>query len=84
MNAAARRLRGKSADALTREHLLGDSEPWECWFSAAGVRAQVTPVAIFNDFGMLLQAAEQDLGLALVRELLAADALTDGDRKSVV
>ena len=76
--AAARRLRGKSADALTREHLLGDSEPWERWFSAAGVRAQVTPVAIFNDFGMLLQAAEQDLGLALVRELLAADALTDG------
>ena len=35
-------------------------------------------MAIFNDFGMMLQAAEQDLGLALVRELLAADALSDG------
>jgi len=35
----------------------------------------VQPVAVFNDAGMLLQAAEQDLGLALAPELLAADAL---------
>ena len=76
--AAARRLKGLQPDALAREHLLGDSEPWENFFAAAGVRTQVTPVAIFNDFGMMLQAAEQDLGLALVRELLAADALSDG------
>ena len=76
--AAAKRLRGKGVDALAREHLLGESEPWERWFSEAGVRTQVTPVAIFNDYGMMLQAAEQDLGLGLVRELLAADALADG------
>ena len=44
----------------------------------AGVRAQVTPVAVFNDFGMMLTATEQDLGLALVRELLAADAIAKG------
>ena len=76
--AAARRLRDAQPSALAREHLLGDGGPWEKWFAAAGVRTQVTPVAIFNDFGMMLQAAEQDLGLALVRELLAADALSDG------
>jgi LysR family transcriptional regulator, glycine cleavage system transcriptional activator len=38
----------------------------------------VTPVATFNDAGLMLQAAEQNLGLALARELLAADALCDG------
>ena len=31
-----------------------------------------------NDAGLMLQAAEQNLGLALARELLAADALRDG------
>ena len=36
------------------------------------------PVAVFNDAGLMLQAVEQNLGLALSRELLAADALADG------
>jgi LysR family glycine cleavage system transcriptional activator len=35
-------------------------------------------VASFNDVGLMLQASEQGLGLAVVRELLAADALRDG------
>ena len=73
-----RRLReGKPAD-LAREPLLGDSEIWEKWFAGAGVRTRVTPVATFNDVGLMLQAAEQGLGLAVARELLAADALRDG------
>ena len=38
----------------------------------------MTTVAIFNDAGLMLQAAEQSLGLALSREILAADALCDG------
>ena len=38
----------------------------------------MTTVAVFNDAGLMLQAAEQSLGLALCRELLAADALRDG------
>jgi LysR family glycine cleavage system transcriptional activator len=33
---------------------------------------------MFNDSGLMLQAAEQNLGLALSREILAADALCDG------
>jgi LysR family glycine cleavage system transcriptional activator len=38
----------------------------------------VTTVAVFNDAGLMLQATEQNLGLALSREILAADALSDG------
>ena len=38
----------------------------------------MNPVATFNDAGMMLQAAEQGLGIALGRELLAADALCAG------
>jgi len=69
---------GAQPEAFAREPLLGDLEVWTHWFKAAGVRAQVTPVAVFNDAGLMLQAAEQNIGLALSRELLAADALADG------
>lgn len=75
---AARRLLGAQPQALAREPLLGDSDLWERWFAAAGFRTRITPVASFNDAGLMLQAAEQNLGLALGRELLAADALHDG------
>ena len=74
----ALRLRAAKPADLAREPLLGDSEVWEQWFAGAGVRTRVTPVASFNDVGLMLQAAEQGLGLAVVRELLAADALRDG------
>ena len=76
--ATAHRLRGAPPEALARESLLGERELWERWFAAAGLAISVTPVAVFNDAGLMLQAAEQDLGLALSRELLAADALRDG------
>ncbi|MFL6630553.1 MAG: LysR substrate-binding domain-containing protein [Vitreoscilla sp.] len=74
---ASRLREGRPAD-LAREPLLGDSEVWEKWFAGAGVRTRVTPVASFNDVGLMLQATEQGLGLSVVRELLAADALRDG------
>ena len=75
---AAQRLnKGLPAD-LAREPLLGEADTWESWFAAAGTRVRPTPVASFNDVGLMLQAAEQGLGLAVVRELLAADALRDG------
>jgi LysR family glycine cleavage system transcriptional activator len=76
--AAARRLLGRAPAALADEPLLGDADVWESWLALAGVRCRVRPVASFNDAGMMLQAAEQDLGLALARELLVADALRDG------
>ena len=76
--AAARRLLGAQPEALAREPLLDDAALWQRWFAAAGLRTQVRTVAVFNDAGLMLQAAEQNLGLALGRELLAADALHDG------
>ncbi|HVO88841.1 MAG TPA: LysR substrate-binding domain-containing protein [Casimicrobiaceae bacterium] len=75
---AARRLAGAQPEAFAREPLLGDRDLWEQWFAAAGVKTQVTPVALFNDVGLMLQATEQNIGLAMCRELLAADALRSG------
>ena len=75
---AARRLLGARSDALAREPLLGEADLWQRWFAAAGVRTPVTTVAVFNDWGLMLQAAEQNLGLAIAFELLAADALREG------
>jgi LysR family glycine cleavage system transcriptional activator len=75
---AARRLQGAQPEAIAREPLLGDDDMWNDWFAAAGLRTNVRTVAVFNDAGLMLQAAEQNLGLALSRDLLAADALFDG------
>ncbi|MES2947078.1 MAG: LysR substrate-binding domain-containing protein [Pseudomonadota bacterium] len=76
--ALARRLAGCDARALTQEPLLGDADRWERWFALAGHPGRVNPVAVFNDMGLLVQAAEQGMGIALCRELVAADALRDG------
>ena len=75
---AARRLQGAQPEALAREPLLGDDDMWNDWFAAAGLRTNVRTVAVFNDAGLMLQAAEQNIGLALSRDLLAADALREG------
>ncbi len=76
--AAARRLLGRGTGSLADEPLLGDAELWRRWFALDDCRVPVNPVATFNDAGLLLQATEQDIGIALARELLAADALRDG------
>jgi LysR family glycine cleavage system transcriptional activator len=60
--AAARRLLGAQPEALAREPLLGHADLWKTWFAAAGVRTNVTTVAVFNDAGLMLQAAEQKPG----------------------
>jgi len=72
------RAEARLVDALAREPLLGYAELWERWFAEAGAPTRVTTVATFNDAGLMLQAVEQDLGLAISRELLAADALRAG------
>jgi LysR family glycine cleavage system transcriptional activator len=74
----ARRLAGGDPAALMHEPLLGEAQRWNRWFALAGQRCRIKPVAVFNDMGMLLQAAEQGLGIALGRQLVAADALRDG------
>ena len=75
---AAHRLRGREVLAWADEPLLGHAAAWQRWFALSGVRARINPVAAFNDAGLMLQAAEQNLGLALSREILAADALREG------
>jgi LysR family glycine cleavage system transcriptional activator len=76
--ARAARLRFGDHEAIAAEPLLGHAEQWTRFLSLCGCRLQAKTVAEFNDFGLLLQAAEQDLGVALASELLAADALQAG------
>jgi LysR family glycine cleavage system transcriptional activator len=74
---AAQRLTGKNVAALAHEPLLGAADLWEQWFALSGLKVRVNPVAVFNDAGLMLQAAEQNMGIALSREVLAADALRE-------
>lgn len=76
--ADAQRLAGQDPATLLREPLLGDPNIWQAWFAAAGVETTVAPVAEINDLGLMLQAAEQGMGLVYAPVLLAADALRDG------
>ena len=64
---AARRLLARDARTLADEPLLGSASLWARWFELNGLRVKVNPVAAFNDAGLMLQAAEQDMGLALAR-----------------
>jgi LysR family glycine cleavage system transcriptional activator len=76
--AAARRLHGHNTESLANEPLLGSPELWERWFALGCNKVVVNPVATFNDSGLMLQAVEQDIGIGLAREVLAADALREG------
>ncbi len=64
--------------ALAAQPLLGSTEDWTCFLALCGCALSGKTVADFNDGGLMLQAAEQDMGIALARELLAADALQRG------
>lgn len=74
--ALAHRLIGQPLEALASQPLLDDG--WREWFALAGLPVAPVVVASFNDAGVLLQAAEQGMGVALARELIAGDALLDG------
>jgi len=74
----AARLAGASLQALAAEPLIGSAGEWTQWLALGGAHLSSKPVADFNDFGLMLMATEQDLGISLVRELLAADALQAG------
>ena len=63
--------------ALAEEPLLGAAKLWDRWFEQLGMKVATQPVASFSDAGMMLQAAEQGMGLTLGRGLLAADALSE-------
>ncbi len=75
----AQRLVGAPLELLAQQPLLGDADLWQDWFAQAGHAGPVpAPVATFNDAALLGQAAEQGMGVALTRELFAADAVLDG------
>jgi LysR family transcriptional regulator, glycine cleavage system transcriptional activator len=76
--ARAERLATETPEALAAEPLLGPSDWWQRFLAESGVRWRGRSVADFNDAGLMLQAAEADMGIALARELLAADALQTG------
>jgi DNA-binding transcriptional LysR family regulator len=76
--ARAARLAFDDLEAIAREPLLGDHDKWERFLAQGGCRMRSRPVAEFNDAGLMLQATEQDLGIALARELFVADALASG------
>lgn len=72
-------LRGLQPADLLRFPMLAGTAEWELWLRPAGVvEPPPEPVASFNDAGLLLQAAETGLGLALARGLLVLDRLRDG------
>ena len=74
----AARLAGATVQQLAAEPLLGDADQWARWLALSGVRLVAKPVADFNDAGLMLQATELDLGITLVQEVPAADALQSG------
>jgi len=74
----ALRLRNRGPEAFVDEPLLGSSKLWDRWFEQVGLKVATQPVASFSDAGLMLQAAEQGMGITLGRGLLAADALVDG------
>lgn len=76
--ARAARMRHGDHDAIASQPLLGPSERWRDFLALSGSTLSGKSVADFNDAGLMLQAVESDLGIALARELLAADALQAG------
>lgn len=55
-----------------------DVTPWHSWFAAVGKAGGGQQLALFNDAGLLLRAAEQGFGIALVKAVLAQDAIAAG------
>ncbi|HZF78473.1 MAG TPA: LysR substrate-binding domain-containing protein, partial [Rubrivivax sp.] len=74
----AARLARATPQQLAAEPLLGDADQWSRWLQLSGAKLAAKPVADFNDAGLMLQATELDLGITLVQELPAADALQAG------
>lgn len=55
-----------------------DATPWHSWFQDHGQTGAGQQLALFNDAGLLLRAAEQGFGIALVKAMLASDAIAEG------
>ncbi|TMS57156.1 transcriptional regulator GcvA [Imbroritus primus] len=73
------RLPQKPADLRGMTLLRSDNEPWRPWFQAAGLDwAEPRGGAMYEDSSLLLLAAAQGQGVALVRSSLAYNELASG------
>jgi LysR family glycine cleavage system transcriptional activator len=64
-------------DLLTAPLLHHNHRPWSLWFSAFGLESPPPTGLLFDDSGMLVEAAAQGLGVALGRSgLIEADLAT--------
>jgi LysR family glycine cleavage system transcriptional activator len=71
----------KPADLLHLDllHVIGYEEDWQGWFAAAGLpEARPGRGQQFDASHLAIRAAEDGLGVALVRSALVADALGEG------
>ncbi|GAB3250676.1 transcriptional regulator GcvA [Chitinimonas naiadis] len=67
------------ADLLGRPLLRGEGEPWRPWFELVGLDwPEPSQGLVFNDSGVLAQAAVEGQGIALVRRSLVRDDLAAG------
>jgi LysR family transcriptional regulator, glycine cleavage system transcriptional activator len=58
--------------------MTSDDEPWTPWFKAAGVKLAEPEGPIFSDSSMVVQAAIDGRGIALVRRSITEGALAAG------
>lgn len=83
---AGRLGRPLSSEAIARCSLIHDSDTsqWRAWFAEEGIRYRPSvDDQRFEDYDLVLAAAEGSLGLALLRLPLARDRLADGRLKPV-
>src|SRR5690606_5044901 len=70
---------GTAAD-LARENLLvHQADPWEIWFHEQGLdNISIEPTSVFGDSRLLVDAAMQGDGIALVRDVIAIPKIMQG------
>lgn len=67
------------ADLAGQVLLRGEGEPWQPWFALAGLDwPEPSQGLVFNDSGMVVQAAVDGQGIALTRRSLVQDELASG------
>lgn len=73
------RLPEKPADLVRFPLMTPGDEPWAQWFKAAGMEVPRPSGPIFNDAGLLLQAAIDGRGIALTRRSIAEGDMAAGN-----
>ena len=72
------RLPSRPADLGQFRLMTSDDEPWTPWFKAAGIKMAEPEGPIFSDSSMVVQAAIDGRGIALVRRSITEGALAAG------